>query len=131
MGHGSEIQEYVRLFEARDQLPDLDAVVQLQAIVAARPHSPAAYEAHVALARHYAGLGDPAAESEYREALSLEGNTGLRLELARWLEEWGHTERAYAEYKGLLADYPQAFESMRRVGADPLGARVGGRPRGP
>lgn len=115
-----EIQEYVRLFEARERLPDLEAVAQLQAIVAARPHSPAAYEAHVALARHHARLGDPAAETEYRAALSLEGNKGLALELARWLEEWGQTETAYAEYKRLLADYPQAFEAMRRVGADSL-----------
>ncbi len=116
----SEIQEYVRLFEAVERLPDLEAVAQLRAIIAARPHSPAAYEAHVALARHHARLGDPAAEGEYRAVLSLESNKGLTLELARWLEERGQTEMAYAEYKRLLADYPQAFEAMRRVGADPL-----------
>ena len=116
----SEIQEYLRLFEARDQLPDLEAVKELKAIIAARPHSPAAYEAHVALARHYARLGDPAAEDEYRAALALEENVGLRLELARWLEERGEAEAAYAEYKRLLSQYPQAFEAMRRVGTDPL-----------
>jgi len=115
-----EIQEYLRLFEARDRLPGLEAVKELGAIIAARPHSPAAYEAHVALARHYARLGDPAAEDEYRAALELEENKGLRLELARWLEEQGKAEAAYAEYKGLLSQYPQAFEAMRRVGTDPL-----------
>jgi len=116
----SEIQEYLCLFEARAGLPDLDAVKELKAIVTARPHSPAAYEAHVALGRHYARLGDPAAEDEYRAALALEANIGLRLELARWLEEQGEAESAYAEYKGLLGEYPQAFEAMRRVGTDAL-----------
>ena len=115
-----EIQEYLRLFEARDRLPDLEAVKELKAIIAARPHSPAAYEAHVALGRHYARLGDPAAEDEYRAALELEENKGLRLELARWLEEQGGAGAAYAEYQGLLSQYPQAFEAMRRIGADPL-----------
>jgi len=119
-GQPPEIQEYLRLFEARDRLPDLEAVKELKAIIATRPHSPAAYEAHLALARHYARLGDPAAEDEYRVALELEENKGLRLELARWLEEQGRTEAAYAEYKGLLGQYPQAFEAMRRIGTDPL-----------
>jgi len=116
----SEIQEYLCLFDARARLPDLDAVRELKTIIAARPHSPAAYEAHVALARHYARLGDPAAEEEYRAALALETNAGLRLELARCLEEQGEADAAYAEYKGLLGQYPQAFEAMRRVGTDPL-----------
>lgn len=115
-----EIQEYLRLSEARDQLPDLEAVKELEAIIAARSHSPAACEAHVALARHYAQLGDPAAEDEYRAALELEANLGLRLELARWLEEQGRREAAYVEYKGLLGQYPRAFEDMRRLGDDPL-----------
>lgn len=115
-----EIREYLRLFEARDRLPDLEAVKELETIIAARPYSPAAYEAHVALARYHARLGDPAAEDEYRAALELEGNKGLRLELARWLEEQGRAEAAYAEYKGLLGQYPPAFEAMRRVGTDPL-----------
>jgi len=116
----TEIKEYLCLFEARARLPDLDAVKELKAIIAARPHSPAAYEAHVALGRYYARLGDPAAEDEYRAALALEANTGLRLELAHWLEEQGEAEAAYAEYKGLLAQYPQAFQAMRRVGTDSL-----------
>jgi len=74
----------------------------------------------VALARHYARLGDPAAEDEYRAALALEDEQGLVLELGRWLEERGQTEAAYAEYKRLLNAYPQAFEAMRRVGSSPL-----------
>jgi len=115
-----EIQEYLRLFDAIERLPNLEAVAQLKTIIAARPHSPAAFEAHVALARHHARLGDPAAESEYRAALSLESDQGLTLELARWLEVRGQTGVAYAEYKSLLSDYPQAFEAMRRVGADSI-----------
>jgi soluble lytic murein transglycosylase len=115
-----DIPEYLRLFEARGRLPDLDAIQELRAIIVARPHSPAAYEAHVAMARHYAALGDPAAEDEYRAALALENQQGLRLELARWLEEQDRADAAYVEYKALLRQYPQAFEAMRRVGSDPL-----------
>ena len=115
-----EIREYFRLFAARDQLPNLKAIQDLTNIISARPHSPAAYEAHVVLARYYAQLGDPATENEYRAALQLEDDRGLRLELAYWLEEQGRTESAYVEYESLLSQYPHAFEAMRRVGADPL-----------
>jgi len=115
-----EIQEYLRLFEAQARLPDLEAVRELRMIVIARPHSPAAYEAHVALARYYARIGDPEAEDEYRAALALEDTEGLRLELARWLEGQGKRADAYAEYRALLPRYPQAFEAMRRLGSDPL-----------
>jgi len=115
-----EIEEYTRLWSAQAAMPDIDAVAALQQVIAFRPQSPAAYQAHIALARHYAGLEAPEAEDAYREALRLHDTVALRLELARHLEEQGDQDGAYAEYHSVLGDRPDAFTGMRRTGQDPL-----------
>jgi len=115
-----EISEYLLLASARVAMPDVEAVQELKSIIDYRPHSPAAFEAHLLLARHYANLGEEEAEPRYRAALALEDSIALRLELARYLEERGEVEEAYQEYKGLLSDHPVAFEDMRRLATDPL-----------
>lgn len=115
-----QIEEYARLWAAEVAMPDLEAMRTLQAIVAFRPQSPAAYQAHIAIARHYASLEAPEAEDEYRAALALNDTVTLRLELARYLEEQGDDEGAYAEYLHLLDEQPDAFAEMRRIGPDPL-----------
>ena len=58
------IKEYTALWTAQAAMPDLSAVRTLQDEIALRPESPAAYGAHVALARYYAGSG---ANQEARE----------------------------------------------------------------
>jgi soluble lytic murein transglycosylase len=119
-GQFPEIKEYLRLEAARATMPDIDAVAQLQAVIAFRPHSPAAYEAHLTLARYYADIGEEQAEEEYRAALELEESAALRLELARYLEERGSQAEAYKEYRRLLSSHPDAFAGMRRLGSDPI-----------
>jgi soluble lytic murein transglycosylase len=115
-----QIEEYARLWAAEVAMPDLEALRTLQAVVAFRPQSPAAYQAHVAMARHYASLEAPEAADEYRAALALNDTVALRLELARYLEEQGDYEGAYAEHLHILDEQPDAFAGMRRVGQDPL-----------
>ncbi|HEX9117483.1 MAG TPA: transglycosylase SLT domain-containing protein [Anaerolineae bacterium] len=115
-----EIKEYAELWKAEASLPDLAALQTVQAVIALRPQSPAAYEAHVTLARYYAGQAAPAAAEEYRAALALDDTTALRLELARHLEAFGDAQGAYAEYLRLLNKLPDAFEGLRRTGHDPL-----------
>jgi soluble lytic murein transglycosylase len=115
-----QIEEYARLWAAEVAMPDLEALRTLQAVVAFRPQSPAAYQAHVAIARHYASIEAPEAEDEYRAALALNDTVALRLELARHLEEQGDYKGAYAEYLYILSEQPDAFAGMRRTGQDPL-----------
>jgi soluble lytic murein transglycosylase len=115
-----QIDEYAHLWAAERAMPGLDALRTLQAVIAYRPQSPAAFEAHLAIARHYAAIEAPEAEEQYRAALALDETVALRLELARYLEERGEDEAAYAEYRQLLRDRPDAFAGMRRTGADPL-----------
>jgi len=115
-----QIEEYARLWAAEATMPDLEALRTLQAIVAFRPQSPAAYQAHVALARHYASTEATEAEDAYRAALALHDTVALRLELARYLEEQGDNEGAYAEHLHVLGEQPDAFTGMRRTGQDPL-----------
>jgi soluble lytic murein transglycosylase len=115
-----QIDEYARLWAAEVAMPDMEASRTLQAVIAFRPQSPAAYHAHIAMARHYANIESPEAEDEYRAALALYGTVALRLELARYLEEQGDNERAYAEYLHILDEQPDAFVGMRRTGQDPL-----------
>jgi soluble lytic murein transglycosylase len=115
-----QIEEYARLWAAEVAMPDLEAMRTLQAVVAFRPQSPAAYQAHVAMARHYASLEAPEAEDEYRAALTLNDTVALRLELARYLAEQEDYEGAYAEYLHILDEQPDAFAGMRRTGQDPL-----------
>ncbi|MHB1294084.1 MAG: transglycosylase SLT domain-containing protein [Anaerolineae bacterium] len=115
-----EIAEYTRLWAAEAALPDPEAVVALRDVIVLRPKSPVAVQAWIALARYYAGQGDPAAADAYREALVLDDDPIVRLELARCLEELGDVDAAYAEYTTLLQVQPDSFAAMRRLGADNL-----------
>jgi soluble lytic murein transglycosylase len=115
-----QIDEYARLWAAEAAMPDLEAMRTLQAIIAFRPQSPAAYQAHIVIARHYASIEAPKAEDEYRAALALQDTVALRLELARFLEGQGDDEGAYAEYLHILGQRPDGFAGMRRTGQDPL-----------
>jgi len=121
-----EIEEYTQLWAAETAMPNLEAVDTLKTIIAYRPQSPAAYQAHLALARYYANLETPEAEASYRAALALNDTLALYLELARYLEEQGDNEGAYGEYRHIL-DYrniagkrADAFTGMRRTGQNPL-----------
>jgi soluble lytic murein transglycosylase len=115
-----EIEEYARLWAAEVAMPDLEAMSTLQDTVAFRPQSPAAYQAYIAKARYYASIEAPRAEEAYRAALALDDPLALRLELARYLEEHGDREGAYAEYHDILGEQPDAFAGMRRTGKEPL-----------
>lgn len=115
-----QIEEYAQLWAVEAAMPDLEAFRTLQAVAAYRPQSPAAHQAHIAMARHLASIGAPEAEDEYRAALNLDDTVALRLELARYLEERGDDEAAYTEYHHILGDRADAFEGMRRTGHDRL-----------
>ena len=115
-----QIEEYARLWAAEVALQDFDALGTLQAVGAFRPQSPAAYQAHIAMARYYAGIEAPEAEDEYRAALALDDTVALRLELAHYLEEQGDSAGAYAEHLQILSEQPDAFAGMRRTGGDAL-----------
>jgi soluble lytic murein transglycosylase len=115
-----QIAEYFQLQEAQRQMPGLDAITALQALISQHPHSPVAYEAYVILARYYASTSDPSASDSYRSALALDGSPALRDEFARYLVESGDTAGAYSEYKRLLKDQPDAFAQMRLYGPDPI-----------
>ena len=115
-----QIEEYVRLWAAEAAMPDLEALRTLHAVASFRPQSPAAYQAHVAMARYYATIEAPEAKDAYRAALGLHDTVALRLELAHYLEEQGDEDGAYAEYLHVLGERPDAFAGMRRTGQDPL-----------
>jgi soluble lytic murein transglycosylase len=115
-----QIEEYARLWAAEVAMPDLEALRTLRAVAAFRPQSPAAYQAHVAMARYYASIEAPEAKDAYRAALALHDTVALRLELARYLEEQGDDEGAYAEHLHILGQRPDAFAGMRRTGQAPL-----------
>jgi len=115
-----QIKEYAQLWAAEVAMPDMEAMRTLQAVEAFRPQSPAAYHAHIAIARHYASIKTPEAEDEYRAGLALHDTVALRLELARYLEEQGDDEGAYAEYLHILGERADAFAGMRRTGQDPV-----------
>lgn len=112
--------EYARLWSAKARMTDIDAVRSLRDVIAFRPQSPAAYQAHVILARYDAEQEAPAAVDAYRAALALDDNVALRLELAHYLETQGDGAAAYAEYLAVLSRQPDAFVGMRRTGLDPL-----------
>lgn len=114
------IAEYAELWSNQAKMPDLESTASLQTIIAYRPQSPAAYEAHLTMARAYAAAAAPQAADEYRAALALDDRVELRLELARHLEERGDDQGAYQEYRGILGEQADAFEGMRRTGHDPL-----------
>ena len=115
-----QIEEYAQLWAAETAMPDLEAMHTLQTVVAFRPQSPVACQAHIAMARHYASIEAAEAEDAYRAALALNDTVALRLELARYLEEQGDDEGAYAEYLHILDQQPDAFAGMRCTGWDPL-----------
>jgi soluble lytic murein transglycosylase len=115
-----QIEEYTRLWAAEAAMPDLEAMRTLQAVVTFRPQSPAAYQAHIAMARHYASMEAPQAEDAYQAALALYDTGALRLELARYLEERADGQGAYAEHLHILDEQADAFVGMRRNGQDPL-----------
>ena len=115
-----QIEEYARLWAAKVAMPNLAAMRMLQAVAVLRPQSPAAFQAHVAMARHYASIEAPEAEDAYRAALALDDSVPLRLELARYLEEQGDHNGAYGQYQHILSQQPDAFVDMRRTGRDPL-----------
>jgi tetratricopeptide (TPR) repeat protein len=115
-----QIEEYARLWAAEAAMPEVDALRALQSVAAFRPQSPAAYQAHLTIARYYASIEAPQAEDAYRAALALQDTVALRLELARYLEERGDDDGAYAEYLDILGERPDAFAGMRRTGRDPL-----------
>ncbi len=114
------LKDYARLWIAEAQLPNLDAMRTLHALVDFEPQSPLAYEAHIARARYYASIEAMEAADEYHAALALNDTVALRLELARYFEQEGDTQHAYEEYHVLLSKQPDAFEGMRRTGQDPL-----------
>ena len=115
-----EIEEYARLWAAEARMPDVEALLTLQAVTDLRPESPAAFQSHLALARYYATLEAPQAEEAYRAALEVDDPVSVRLELARHLEEVGDDDAAYAAYRSMLGERPDAFAGMRRTGADPV-----------
>ena len=115
-----QLQEYFGLWAAEAVMPDMGALRTLQDVVTFRPQSPAAYHAHIRMARYYASIEAPEADGEYRAALALHDTVALRLELARYLDEQGDAEDAYAEYLQILGKRPDAFAGMRRTGPDRL-----------
>ncbi len=116
----THLRDYARLWGAEAQLPDLDAMRTLQALIDFEPESPVAFEAHLARAYYYASIESPVAAVEYHAALALNETDAVRLELARYLEQEGDMQGAYLEYRTLLSKQPDAFEGMRRTGRDPL-----------
>ena len=114
------IAEYGELWTAQARMPELASVRSLQTIIAYRPQSPAAYEAHLTMARYYAAIAAPQAADEYRAALALDDRVDLHQELARYLEERGDDQNAYAEYLHILGKQADAFAGMRRTGHNPL-----------
>jgi len=120
-----QVEEYAWLWAAEVAMPDREALRTLQSVEAFRPQSPAAYQAHIAMARYYASIEVPEAEAEYRVALALHDTVALRLELARYLEEQGNYDGAYDEYLHILDEQPDAFAGMRRTGQDSLAVAGG------
>ena len=115
-----EIEAYARIWAAEVVMPSIEAVDALREVIAYSPESPVAQQAHIVLARHYAAIEAAAAEDEYRAALTLYDSVGLRMQLARHLEEMGRREEAYEEYRRILGDQPDSFADMRRTGPDPV-----------
>jgi soluble lytic murein transglycosylase-like protein len=116
-----EIEEYGRLWAAESRLPSLDAVETLYNLTRHRPDSPAAFLAHLALARYYATVESPQTVTAYRAALRLDDRVEIRLELARYLEAQNVPASAFEEYKAMLGrQWPDAFADMRRTAGDNL-----------
>ena len=101
-------------------MPSEEAIKQLETIVVAWPQSPAAYEAHLLLAHHWAQALDPRAEDSFRAALKLEDTPEVRSQLAAYLEKSGKQQEAYTEYQGLLRQRPEVVEGLKRNAPDQL-----------
>ncbi len=71
-----QIQEYTELWAAEAAMPSMEALRTLREVAAFRPQSPAAYEAHVAMARYYSGSDAPQVQDEYAAALALDDTAG-------------------------------------------------------
>ena len=111
-----ELGEYCQLWSAQARLPALAAVEDLYEVVRHRPDSPAAYHAHLALARYYASIESFQTDDEYLAALALDETVEVRLELARYLEEARDPASAYKQYRAMLGpERPDAFRDMRRT----------------
>jgi len=116
-----DLLEYWRLWSAQARMPSLDAVTTLNKVIAYRPDSPAAYHAHLTLARYYAQVESPKAVEQYRATLALNDSVEVGLELARYLEEQNALPAAYNQYLALLGrQCLDAFAGMRRTASDPL-----------
>lgn len=116
-----ELEEYWRLWAAEQRLPAYDAVAALNDVARYRPDSPAAYQAHLALARYYASIESPQMVAEYKAALALDDVVAVRLELARYLEEQNALAGAYQQYLQMLGrERPDSVVDLRRTGPDVL-----------
>ncbi|MFQ5923510.1 MAG: transglycosylase SLT domain-containing protein [Anaerolineales bacterium] len=115
-----ELGEYAELWQAEASMPSVEGFRDLQTLAQYRPSSPIAYLANLAIARYYADLDEAEAESAYLAALEQNDTVELRLELARFYEERGEAEEAYAHYHRLLPNKPDAFQGMRRNASDPV-----------
>ncbi|MCG2768310.1 MAG: lytic transglycosylase domain-containing protein [Anaerolineae bacterium] len=116
-----ELEEYWELWSAQALLPAFEAVETLHSVAVYRPDSPAAYHAHLALARYYASIESFETDNEYLAALDMNDTIEVRLELARYLEEQGNPSAAYKQYLEMLGPRrPDAFTGMRRTAPSPL-----------
>ena len=111
-----ELAEYCDLWSAQARLPAFEAVEALQNVARYRPDGPAAYHAHLALARYYASIESFQTDDEYLAALKIDDTVGVRLELARYLEAQNNPSAAYKQYSEILGPgRPDAFTGMRRT----------------
>jgi soluble lytic murein transglycosylase len=115
-----EIADYAQLWQAEAALPDPEAFRSIQLLADLRPENPVAYLAKITTARYYADIDASVASDAYRAALDLHESPSLRLELARFYEERGDHDAAYAEYRELLPVKADAFAGMRRNSTDTL-----------
>jgi len=114
-----ELEEYCHLWSAQARLPAFEAVETLHKVARYRPDSPAAYHAHLTLARYYASIESFETDDEYLAALALDDTVEARLELARYLEEQNDRAGAYKQYRAMIGlERPDAFAGMRRTAPD-------------
>ena len=118
-----ELAEYCDLWSAQARLPAFEAVEALHGVARYRPDGPAAYQAHLALARYYASIESFQTDDEYLAALDIDDTVGVRLELARYLEAQNNPAAAYKQYSEMLGPgRSDAFTGMRRTAPDAMTA---------
>jgi len=115
-----EIADYAELWQAEAALPEPEAFRTVQLLADLHPEIPVAYLAKIIIARYYADIDASLASVGYRAALDLHQTPSLHLELARFYEERGDRDAAYAEYRRLLPVKADAFVGMRRNSTDTL-----------